>query len=68
MKKCPRCGYKRFIVSAHVVQEWVVDENESFEEVWNDCICVTHNPNDEDIWQCYDCGFESVGREFNVEE
>ena len=68
MKRCPVCGCKRFIVSAHVVQEWIVDENGMFESVLNDCICVTHDPRDDDLWQCYDCGFDAAGKEFDCED
>ena len=25
-KRCPKCGGKNFIVTAHVTQEWLVDE------------------------------------------
>lgn len=68
MKRCPKCGKKRFIVTAHVVQEWLCDENGMFMRVLDDCICVTHDPTDDDVWECYSCGHEGAGREFNVEE
>ena len=68
MKVCPNCGGKRFTVNAHVVQEWIVDEYEMYEDTLDSCVCVTHHPDDEDIWQCYECGYDAVGSKFNVKE
>ena len=68
MKRCPRCGSNRFIVTAHVVQEWIVDENGMFDSVNQDCICVMHEPADYDLWECFSCGYEAEGENFNVEE
>ena len=68
MKKCPSCGGKRFCVTAHVTQDWLVDENGFFDRVICDCIDVTHKPDDDDIWECYECGHDGPGSEFNVKE
>lgn len=65
MKQCPRCGAKEFFVSAHVVQDWVVDENGTFLEIIDDCIEVTHYPDDTDIWDCAECGYSDRGSAFN---
>lgn len=65
MKRCPECGNKKFLVSAHVVQEWLVDENESFDKCLDDCVEVTHKPDDDDLWICYTCGYEASGKKFN---
>ena len=67
MKKCPKCGNKKFIVTAHVVQEWKVGEDGDFIEATNDCVCVSHYPDNEDIWQCDACGYDGVGKEFEVQ-
>ena len=68
MKKCPRCGNNKFYITAHVTQDWVVDENGNFLETYNDCIDVLHYPDDEDLWQCTECGFEAEGEEFEIKE
>ena len=67
-KKCPRCGCETFIVDAHIIQEWIVDAIGSFVDVNKDCTQVTHFPDDDDIWQCEQCGYEDTGGKFNIEE
>ena len=67
-KKCPHCGSDRFVVTGHVVQEWLVDECGLCLKVLDDCICVTHESDDNDVWQCFKCGYDGPGRNFNVEE
>ena len=64
MKKCPKCGNKTFVVTAHIVQEWKVDEGGNFEEVTEDCVGVLHSPDNEDVWECEKCGYEAAGKEF----
>lgn len=66
MKKCPRCGGTRFDVTAHVTQDWVVDENGNFMRELDTCSAVLHMPDDDDLWECHECGYEASGREFNV--
>lgn len=66
MKKCPRCGAMSFCVTAHVAQDWVVDENGSFIKCNNDCLEVVHYPDDDDIWDCNNCGFSEEGYAFNI--
>lgn len=68
MKKCPECGGKRFFVTAHVTQDWVVDENENWLNTYDECGEITHRPDDSDIWECYECGYDAAGSEFNVKE
>ncbi len=68
MKRCPRCGAQTFCVTAHVTQDWVVDENGDFLQSLNDCLEVTHFPDDDDIWDCNNCGYSAAGRVFNTEE
>lgn len=68
MKKCPICGGKKFLITAHVTQDWKVDENENFIECTNECAEITHSPTDDDLWICSDCGNEAVGKDFNYVE
>lgn len=67
-KRCPMCGHDLFVVSAHVVQDWVVDDTGDFVSVSADCVEVTHRPDDSDIWECEHCGFSAEGTAFNVKE
>lgn len=68
MKRCPNCGGKRFCVTPHVTQDWLVDENGNFIREICSCVEVTHSVDDDDIWVCYECGHSADGREFNVKE
>ena len=65
--KCPQCGGMRFAVTAHVAQDWEVDQNGEFIAVINSCNEVDHKPDDADIWQCLTCGFDAAGEEFLCE-
>lgn len=68
MKKCSKCGNTTFNVGAHIVQEWLVDEDGDFIEVTDDCIEVTHSPDNEDLWTCTECGYEAAGKDFERNE
>lgn len=68
MKQCPECGAMSFFVSAHVVQEWLVDANGCFVCSNDDCMEVTHFPTDDDLWECASCGNVAVGTEFNIKD
>lgn len=68
MKRCPKCGNNTFVVTAHIAQDWVVDDNGEFTAVSSDCIEVLHKPDDDDIWQCERCGYDAPGHAFNVDE
>lgn len=61
---CPKCGGKKFIVTAHVTQDWEVDYNGMFVQCLNDCVEVTHEPDMEDIWECKTCGYSDDGKNF----
>ena len=65
MKRCPKCGYERFLVTAHVTQDWEVDEYGNWIQTTNDCVEVTHTPDDDDIFECAQCGYDAPGRDFN---
>ena len=67
-KKCPKCGCSVLGVTAHVTQDWLVDGNGMFLKCTNECVEVTHQPDDDDIWACTKCGFEAAGKEFNIRE
>ena len=57
---CPKdANHKEFITTAHVVQDWKVDETGSFlEEV--DTTEITHGPNVDNTWECAVCGAEAI--------
>ena len=61
---CPKCGNKKFIVTAHVTQDWIVDQNGTFIRSIQECAEVTHGPDDEDIWSCSSCGYDAPGKFF----
>lgn len=66
--KCPVCGAGRFHVTAHVTQDWLVDEKGSFLETVSSCEEITHNPDGDDLWTCAVCGYEASGKEFETKE
>ena len=69
MKKiCPKCGGKEFIVTAHVTQDWLVDEDGCYEETITPYIETVHEPDDDDLWECKNCGYDAPGKEFNRKE
>jgi len=58
---CPNnIEHKQFVTTAHVCQDWVVDENGDFLEEENSCVEVTHGPDADNIWTCKICGAEAV--------
>lgn len=63
--RCPICGGTNFIVSAHVVQTWKVDEDGDFIEEVTSCDEITHAPNNYDIWACANqsCTWSGAGSE-----
>ena len=62
--RCPKCGGKTFAATAHVTQDWELDEKGAFAKCLNDCLEVTHWPDQDDIWDCQTCGYSAAGREF----
>jgi len=65
-KQCPKCGSTKFAVTAHVTQDWLVDGNGEFLLAVNQCVEVTHRPDDEDLWTCANCWFDGPGSAFNT--
>ena len=64
--RCPVCGAKSFEVTAHVTQDWKIDCNGTFLEALNECVEVTHYPDETDIWSCSNCDFSAEGKSFLV--
>lgn len=62
--RCPKCGGKMFNATAHVTQDWVMDEYGAFQSCLNDCVEVTHEPGQDDIFGCRRCGFSGAGSKF----
>lgn len=67
IKRCPQCGAESFYVSVHVVQDWKVDSHGTFLEAYNECSEVTHRPDNDDFWECTNCGYEAPGGEFECD-
>lgn len=68
MKRCPKCGGTEFRITCHVTQDWLVGPDGDYWETLEPYIETIHQADDDDIWECYKCGFDAAGREFNVKE
>jgi predicted nucleic-acid-binding Zn-ribbon protein len=68
MKRCPKCGCEKFYVTAHVVEGWLVDADGEYLRTTETCVEVTHYPDNEDLWTCFECGYEEEGIVFEKEE
>jgi hypothetical protein len=56
---CPNNeNHKKFNTTAHVVQEWVVDESGNFLEELS-TLETTHPPTIDNVWYCSECGAEA---------
>lgn len=55
---CLKCGGTEFYTVAHIVQEWRVDADGDFIAVGSECLEVTADPDDGNIWECGTCGME----------
>lgn len=53
---CRHCGNDTFIVTAHVTQDWIVNNRGEFCECLKECVDIAHKPNDDDVWECQCCG------------
>ena len=62
--KCPKCGGKKFSTTAHVCQDWMIDEDAEFIETISECIQVTHKPDEDNLWSCLECDYEAAGSAF----
>tara|TARA_R110001583_G_scaffold88352_6_gene229274 strand:- start:341 stop:550 length:210 start_codon:yes stop_codon:yes gene_type:complete len=64
MMVCPKDNtHDRFIATAHVTEDWVVDGGGNYIEhaIETDCQ-VLHAPDEEDIWTCAICGTEAISK------
>lgn len=59
-KVCPNGCNKGFSTTAHVMQQWKVDERGNYKDVLQDCLEVTHKPDFESVWKCIECGEDAV--------
>jgi len=58
--RCPHsCTNGEFITTAHVMEEWKVDEHGEFIEVITS-LETTHGPDSANIWTCAECGAEAI--------
>ena len=57
---CPKCGGRLFYTTAHVMEEWLVDEHGNFIETSSNCLEVDTDPDDDNIWTCARCGADGV--------
>ena len=64
--RCPKCGAESFEATAHVTQDWRIDGNGAFLQSLNDCVDVTHYPDESDIWDCANCGYSASGSKFRT--
>lgn len=64
--RCPECGAEAFIVTAHVTQDWKIDGNGNFLEEIESYVEVTHEPNEDDLWQCANCEYNGPGSAFRT--
>jgi len=56
----PDCDSKQFYATAHVTEEWVVDEDGYFTELAKSYDQdVLHSPDEHDLWVCVKCGTEA---------
>lgn len=53
-------NHKKFIGTAHVTQDWELDENGNFNRAIQECVEVTHSPDKNDVITCAICGSDAV--------
>jgi hypothetical protein len=57
---CPNSPeHKRFVTVAHVMQDWLVDEDGDFIAVRDPDVDTSFRPNPGNIWTCDACGAEA---------
>lgn len=52
-------NHKKFITTAHVMEEWIVDERGNWLET-KQCLETTNGPNDHNTWTCAECGSDAA--------
>lgn len=56
---CPNSAeHKQFFTTAHVMEEWLVDETGEFIKKVN-FVETVHPPNPDNPWTCAECGTEA---------
>ena len=60
--ECPKNSkHKTFKTkSAHVQQEWLVNEDGCFMKTIDECLEVDHEPDDKDLYECSKCGSYAI--------
>jgi hypothetical protein len=57
--QCPKDPtHKEFITTAHVMEDWKVDEHGNFIEQL-ECLQTDHGPDPDNNWTCAICGAEA---------
>lgn len=56
---CPNGCDALLCTSAHVMQDWAVDAEGSFQECLDSCVQTDQGPDDDNIWTCKECGAEA---------
>jgi len=59
---CPKNPkHNEFVTTAHVMQEWIVDEGGRFIRVFGgaECLEVTAPPDPDNVWNCKECWAEA---------
>ena len=64
MYKCPNCGNNEFGATAHVAQDWIINEHGDWIKTVTDCLEVVHFPDEDDLWDCTKCHYNSSGADF----
>lgn len=60
---CPRDStHHEFSATAHVLEEWKVDEHGTFREVLSPSLEVSHRPQADDLFLCLACGTTALVR------
>lgn len=67
--RCPKCGATRIMATAVVAQDWEIDENGDFVDIYDGCAQVYHYPVDDlgYIWQCMNCDYDDRMAAFRYE-
>ena len=62
---CPNNpNHNTFITTAHVVEEWVVDEHGNFiEHCGEGALETAHGPSHDNVWECASCGCAATKEE-----
>jgi len=57
---CPdKPNHNRFSVTAHVTEEWIVNETGEFQEVTGSSGEVLHRPDSQDYYVCIECNTQA---------